>query len=257
VTDQPKIGIRWLIPVAVGLVAVGSAIGPVSAAVPRAASPFAVRTNLYSVSCPTTTECTVVGSMLIGGARQPLHAAESKGVWGQATADPVAPGGELLSVSCPSAGNCTAVGDEGDLSGSWPIYAMESSGVWGPVTEIAEPVPFGGSFDSVSCTSSTDCTAVGQADARNAFPIFATESDGIWGEAENGPTIPLPGGFSSISCSSPGTCTAVGSYGKAFTANLSAGSWSPSTELPTPSHSWAALNAISCVDARPTARPLE
>jgi hypothetical protein len=56
--------------------------------------------------------------------------------------------------------------------------------VWGKVTEISSPLA-GGSFSSVSCTSATSCTAVG--DDGQGYPLYPTEKAGVWPKVPRAP----------------------------------------------------------------------
>ncbi|HEY5025138.1 MAG TPA: Ig-like domain repeat protein [Acidimicrobiales bacterium] len=83
----------------------------------------------------------------------------------------------------------------------------------------------------MSCTSATDCTAVG-VDLVNGDPFYVTESSGTWGAVTEIST-PAGDGFNSVSCTSATDCTAVGenSSGPFYTTE-SAGMWGSATNLP-------------------------
>ena len=103
-----------------------------------------------AISCIDASDCTAVGP-------GPVYAAESDGTWGPATAlsgpNSYYPGG----VSCTGVGDCVAVG------GGLPAYWIESGGVWDPQNTVPEP-DAGAGLASVSCISSTVCTAFGTGD---------------------------------------------------------------------------------------------
>jgi hypothetical protein len=105
---------------------------------------------------------------------------------------------------------CT-VGFAGAEPGFSPVQAM--------------PVPNGNlgndsTYGSVSCPSTTSCTAVGV--TGSGVPIVVTEASGAWGAPQ---TIALPvgggGGSLGVSCPSVGDCLAAGGY------TTSAGATSP------------------------------
>lgn len=75
------------------------------------------------------------------------------------------------------------------------------------------------SFADVSCTSATNCTAVGSFgqpqeapfDPPSLVPVHATETDGVWSRAVQVTSLGDGGGlFTAVSCPSAGNCTAVG-----------------------------------------------
>ena len=107
-------------------------------------------------------------------------------------------------------------------------------------------------FTDVSCTSPTDCTAVGdhgQGQARpldgpTLQPIYATETAGVWAKAREIESPESGGVFTGVSCTSVGKCTAVGydysgSYdvhgeaeiGYPIYATETAGTWGLATEI--------------------------
>ena len=142
------------------------------------------------ISCFDATHCTAVG---FDDNEQPFYATETSGSWSGATeiSAPDASAG-FDDISCTSATDCTAVGN--DLLGN-PAAVTESGGIWGAATEVSTPSMVGqgiaiapgyNTFDAVSCTTATDCTAVGM-DANLAGgspvdgqPIGATETSGVW-----------------------------------------------------------------------------
>jgi len=174
------------------------------------------------VSCASPEDCTAVGYDANVG--EPIYATEVGGVWGAATGVSAPPGSLFTAVSCTSATNCTAVGQ--DVTGVapaysfQPIYATETTGVWGATTLVS----ISGDFGSVSCTDTSDCTAVGEG---NDQPIHETEVSGVWG-APTAVFSPLGGGsFLGVSCASATDCTAVGvdGYGFATYPTEKAGVW--------------------------------
>ena len=187
--------------------------------------------SFKSVSCTDATDCTAVG----GGSGNLFYATESDGTWGPVTIMPVPDNGDatsyFTSVSCTDATDCTAVGQSYVHE---PVYATESDGTWGTPTEMPgcgqSPVCYEDNLVSVSCTSTTDCTAVG---GGNDNLIYATESDGAWGPV----TVILAnvggGGLESVSCTDATDCSAVGwnnvNGGQTFYVTESAGTWGPVT----------------------------
>ena len=138
---------------------------------------------------------------------------ETNGTWGALTSFPgssfTVNGSPFYfyAVSCSAAGDCAAVGT--DNSDGQPIYDIETNGTWGPPTDISGSPGGSGSFSGVSCTSTTNCTAVGT--GGNSQPMSDTETNGVWGP----PTDDLgvtggSGSFTAVSCTSGSNCAAVG-----------------------------------------------
>jgi alpha-tubulin suppressor-like RCC1 family protein len=185
--------------------------------------------------------------------------------------------GVFNDVSCTSPGNCTAVGgdtsnqcEESDaISGESPgatcnevadffdsraFYAVESGGTWGPDIPVADPSASASwsSFNSVSCTSASDCTAVGV--DGNLYPIYAVESGGVWSDATDitaGDYAAGSEGFSSVSCTTAINCTAVGNSGVGietfpiYSVESGLNEWSPPAVLPI-SESSGYASGVSC-----------
>lgn len=161
----------------------------------------------------TSVSCTSVGNCTAVGGNGPMYATESGGTWGPATfLDTETFVGYFNGVSCTTATDCTAVGDDESYDGMYgffspnqPIYDTEAAGTWGAPAEIAAPGGGTGSFNAVSCASSSDCTAVG-----GPGPMYATESGGTWGPATE---VAVPGTYgtlSGVSCTSSTDCAVVG-----------------------------------------------
>ena len=127
-----------------------------------------------------------------------------------------------------------------------------ASGGFGTPVEIAGSPGGGGNLSSISCTSATICTAVGDDD--NNEGMYVTESAGVWGAV----TEITAGTLQAVSCTSLGNCTAVGQT--AFVAGTeplyvteSGGTWGSATQLSAPSGGpgplIAGFDSVSCSDA--------
>ena len=156
-----------------------------------------------------------------------------------------APDTIFYSVSCESAGNCAAAGMLYNAAGRYVAFTQTSTGgVWG----TASPASFASGvqytqensyFNSVSCGSAGNCTAVGQfRNAAGGYEAFTqTSTGGVWGTAE--PASFASGVqhanryavFNSVSCGSVGNCTAAGNFrnaaghNEAFTQTSTGGVW--------------------------------
>jgi hypothetical protein len=186
--------------------------------------------ELNGVACPATGNCTAVGTNSGGKA---LAAHWNGKAWSdQTTASPEQL--NLLSgVSCPAVKDCVAVGTGGSLTSTSaslaPLAEQWTGGKWTAFTAL-DPAASGdfAEFNSVSCTSATNCMAVGDYSdqAGSTDTSFAEQWNGTVWTVE---TTPSPTAFStlvSVSCPSAGHCVAVG--GSSATA---AGAVSPLTEV--------------------------
>ncbi len=199
-------------------------------------------------------------------------------------------------VMCTSPGNCVAVGRYTDTHGRGDNQAMvatETSGVWGRASKVMLPAGANTSageqnavLESVACTSSGNCVAVGSYTDANATTdtsgsedfqaMIVTETSGVWGRASE---LALPAGaltpatcestsncstgqtadLESVTCTSPGSCVAVGHYDDVNTARQAmvttetSGVWGQASKLTQPSSAQATatsqsagLEAVTC-----------
>jgi hypothetical protein len=210
--------------------------------------------GIYSVSCPSSGNCTVGGYYVDNsGNQQAFVADEVNGTWHDAT-ELVGTGGFntgngafVESVSCASAGNCAAGGYYEDNSNNVQAFvADEVNGTWDDATEV----PGTGALNtrgyalitSVSCASAGICAAGGYyTDSSGIQAFVADEANGTWGDATEVPgSGALNNGIAevdSVSCASAGNCTAGGyytdssGYEQAFVADEANGSWGDATEV--------------------------
>jgi hypothetical protein len=190
-----------------------------------------------SVSCSSVGNCTAVGQyMNASGRKVGFTISSANGSWGQplsvnfgngaAQQHPNYADADLLDVTCPTDGNCTAVGYFRDLSNHHKAFAITmSNGTWGlPVVADMTSIPGGetwAQFNSVSCPSVGNCTAVGQHETPGGYIVAftMTSTNGTWAIPED---VTFSGSMAqqtepdawlnSVSCSSPGNCTAVGYF---------------------------------------------
>jgi hypothetical protein len=164
---------------------------------------------LNAISCSSPNSCTAVGNT----ATSPLAEHWDGASW---TIQPTpAPANVQNSgfggVSCTSASSCIAVGGTFDSSGNLAgTFAEQWNGTaWSMLPTPTASTP-GYNMQAISCTSSSNCTGVGQTDT------------GLLAERWNGTTwteqsVITPAGtegngdtFTGVSCSSPSACTATG-----------------------------------------------
>jgi hypothetical protein len=206
--------------------------------------------GLTAVSCTAASFCMAVGSA--GGAEW----------WNGMVWQPLptpSPGGSndtLLGVSCTSASACTAVGRYwSDGLGVWQTVAEGWNGsVW--TIQPTVNFPAGSVLDGVSCTTASNCMAVGSASEIGCGPYHCrinlaiaeqwngTSWTGAWGglPASRGSI-----GLSAVSCPGTTACTGVGNTGAStFAAGWNGTAWATqSTQNPSANMS-TYLASVSC-----------
>jgi hypothetical protein len=224
---------------------------------PGPAGPVAKDTStqgeLASDACASSSSCVAVGYSGASALAEQWNGAD----WTKLkTASPAgAAQSSLAGVSCTSAAACTAVGYYEKSSGP----ALTLAERWNGKTWEVESTPdAGGSTDgdylqSVSCSSPTECNAVGYYGSGSDTSTLAEQWNGAawtvqstWNSGDS--TNELTG----VSCLSPTDCNAVGYYGSGSDAltlaeQLNDGAWDyVPTENPT---SASYLLGVSCSTA--------
>lgn len=227
--------------------------------------------QLNSVTCPTATACTAVGSYTGSAGYQGLLVAKSGSTWTAKQAPvpkgaPADPFTDITDVSCFSASVCAAIGSYTDSSGNTQGVLLTGSGSFWKA--VKAPLPAGASASSVSlvsvrCASATSCVAVGSymdsSSPGNPVPLLVSG----FGTAWTAPQVSLPAGAStgaslaSVACTGSSGCTAVGYYNNptsGFSGLIvtgSASSWT-ATQAPVPSGGSAEwLAAVHCTSVSP------
>ncbi|HET7511074.1 MAG TPA: fibronectin type III domain-containing protein [Solirubrobacterales bacterium] len=168
--------------------------------------------KLTSVSCASSTFCMATGYYYYESkfVYTPLSERWDGTSWTIKEAKPVKEKMNwLYGVSCTSSSACTAVGAEEVNATSHETKAMArvwSGSEWSTQTM---PEPNAASLADVSCTSSTECTAVGE----SATPVELRRVKSAWTLF----TMPLPSGGNTVrpfavSCIAARGCEAVGMY---------------------------------------------
>jgi hypothetical protein len=171
------------------------------------------------------------------------------------------PGGSqessLKSVSCSSSTACVAVGSYKSSTGSTEMLAENWTGTEWQLKAI--PTPSGAKLltvGAVSCSSSTECTAVGYYESSTStWSLLAERWNGTEWQIQS---VPRPGGkelveLTGVSCASSTSCEAVGSLVTgAFEASPLAEVWNGTEwKIQTTPHSGAndGLLSVSCTSA--------
>ena len=243
--------------VALGQFAGSTSVGAVVDTATVVSSPddgtFAQR--LTSVSCVSASNCVAVGSAGSFQVSTTLAMAWNGTEW-STMSTPNNGSNELLSVSCVSASSCVAVGGAGTPFSGTTLAMVWNGSTW---SAVSSPSPSPGSNNklmSVSCTSASNCVAVGFSGMMNQETTLAMVWDGSeWSIVSS----PNPGtGFvgnklNSVTCLSASSCVAVGSTSQGGLGQTLVMSWDGSTwsvvSSPNSGQSGNALNSVSCVSA--------
>lgn len=172
--------------------------------------------GLDSVSCTSLTFCVAVGSYQNGsGVSQTLIESWDGTAWTIALSpNPGSLGDVLSGVSCTSATFCVAVGHvvASNIQGGQTLVESWNGTTWSTTPSLTDLN--GSSLSAVSCTSPTDCVAVGVDWSADDFPLVYTWHGSTWSTTGVIDTI-APyglGRLSSVSCTTSTFCMAVGSW---------------------------------------------
>jgi hypothetical protein len=184
---------------------------------PTPGAPGANLTQLWGVSCVSTSFCAAVGNFSSSSGPQTLAEAWNGQSWSvQATPNPTTDA-HLSGVACTSAKNCVAVGTSTDhFTGSIHTLSMRWGGkFW---TILAMPnVPGVAELSGISCLGAKSCMAVGfqnSGSATGGVPLTLAEhwNGTSWRVQQTAnPTSPFGAFLDSVSCG-VGACTAAGYY---------------------------------------------
>ena len=175
--------------------------------------------HLADVSCASASECWAVGgSSATYGPGQPI-VEEWKGDNWQIVPSPASTDGELNGVTCVAPGDCWAVGsyyDQATTSAQTLIESWDGS-VWTAVSSPNTSASQSNVLNSVTCTSSTACLAVGYyRSGTNVAQTLIEQWDGhtwIIVASTNGNTT-QDNILDKVACASASECWAVGSDGQ-------------------------------------------
>ena len=169
--------------------------------------------NLYSVSCISTTSCVAVGASADNTNFDALAMAWDGTSWTVLTTPSVASSVAILvSVSCTSPTSCVAVGTYSNAGTDQSLAMSWDGSAW--TTAVVPSVGADDNFlESVSCVSATFCVAVGASfDGTKYQTLVATWNGSAWAVAVSPNEGPDANLLSSVSCTSTTSCVAVGHY---------------------------------------------
>jgi len=170
--------------------------------------------GLAGTSCAGARDCLAVGSRLAGGQREVTLAQHWNGTRWSAVPSPDPRGARasyLRGVSCPATGRCLAVGDY--VNGAFARVSLAESWNGAKWRIVPSPNPAGSvttSLDGITCTSATDCMAVGTSSGL----ALAEHWNGTAWSILTVPVEPLNvfSELESVACTSASSCLAVGYY---------------------------------------------
>lgn len=216
----------------------------------------ATSTTLAAVSCTASNACTAVGSYLNAASENHTLAERWNGTeWAIQTGATVEGSPTLSGVSCTSATACVAVGLHNHFPSGQTTVAETWNGTKWSVQEVEVDLrsPAGGG-PTVSCTSSTACTIVGD------FTVSGKQHTGVerwngtkWSSQE--PVNPQENNeFYGVSCSSATECTAVGSAtsntgSQTLVERWNGTTWSVQTTPGGSNEQFNALLGVSCLSS--------
>ncbi len=227
----------------------------------------ATEDNLESVACRSASECEATGYAEVAEGKHVTLAERWNGTaWAVQSTPTQGNTSNLVSVSCSSASECVASGVSLSSSGKQSaLVELWNGKEWKILTTAMLPKEDERSwFESVSCSSSKHCIAVGLAvtTLNGIVPLAESYNGSTWTvQSTPTPENSLEAQLSGVSCSATSACTAVGEYysstEKAYRALIeryNGTSWqlqeSPSpVGKPAPKESHWSLHAVSCPTA--------
>jgi hypothetical protein len=183
--------------------------------------------QLADVSCASASECWVVGGS--NGLGQSIIETWKGDSW-QIAASPAGNDAELYGVTCAALADCWAVGSYVDLATTSRQTLIESwdGGAWAAVSSPNTSASQSNVLNSVTCTSSTECFAVGYyRSATNVAQTLIEQWDGhTWTiVASTNNNASQDNVLDKVACASASECWAVGSDGQTLIEALSGGAW--------------------------------
>ena len=221
-------------------------------------SPAGVSSSaLVNVTCTSASFCAAVGQTYDSGSSDPSFIEQWDGAsWSIVASPPEAttdPG--LLDVSCSSETTCAAVGGYQLASGSGtPLVEAYDGDGWSLVASPPIDDPGFHALQGVSCSSLTNCFAVGSTDLNSTDSRgFVERFDGTSWSMVSAPNLGAGvTSLHSLTCASDASCFAIADRGKTAQAveHWNGSSWAPTAKAPIdPAPSDARLVAVACATA--------
>ncbi len=171
-------------------------------------------TSLLSIACTASNSCTAVG-YYFGAAGIDTVAESWNGTSWTVRSTPALSGSsfaQLDSVACTAANTCESVGVYSNSMGVELPLAESWNGTKWSAQSIPTPASGTGALVSVSCTATSQCTAVGNA-ADDELTLAERWNGTNW-SAQSTPNVSgsQSNSLYSVSCTSSTACTVVGEY---------------------------------------------
>ncbi|HZI77272.1 MAG TPA: hypothetical protein VFD73_25180, partial [Gemmatimonadales bacterium] len=209
--------------------------------------PLPPESRLNAVSCPTGTSCAAFGYDY--SREKELFRLWNGSEWqvGSSSTPAVLP----ADTSCATTINCMVVGAASSESVRAETWSAPGEGKTWSHTTLGVPLPSGSShvaFNSVSCTSTTACTAAGSYTDKTGRTVTLAER---WNGSEwtiQTTANPASGNTEllGVSCTSASACTAVGQQASGtFAERWNGSTWSISS-TPNPTGTSIKLSDVSC-----------
>lgn len=222
-------------------------------------SPNGVDVIVNDVSCSSVNDCMAVGYKNTGVVNEPFSMHWDGSTWTDVVTPSLSQGNSSLrAVSCVSATFCVAVGTFYDLvdqrQTAMPLH-------WDGTAWNGEPSTQTGAGNNwltdVSCTGSSDCTAVGYYhDGVRSLTLARRWNGTAWSVvASPNQASPSSNILNSVSCVSATACMAVGTYttGGSSSSTLAlrwdGSSWSSTSATPNGAEAANYLAGVSCLTA--------
>ena len=215
---------------------------------------------LEGVSCTSASNCTAVGLYQSGSYDLTLVESWNGTSWSIVSSPNTSPtqSNSLLAASCTSSSACTSTGDYWTGSDYQTLIETWNGSSWSIVTSPNTSSSQDNQLVSVSCTSTSACTAAGHYTASGGFAQTLIESwNGTsWSivSSPNGSTTAYSELFG-VSCTTASNCTAVGDYpdsggkGQTMVQQWNGTSWAIVSSPDVSTTTDNALFAASCTSA--------
>jgi hypothetical protein len=176
---------------------------------------------LYDITCSAPSNCVAVGDSYNGTSHTTLVESWNGASWTSPTITPNAGVDNYLShVTCASSSDCWAVGhfsnaavDPGQFDQALTLHWNGS--IWLPNSSAPDPTAtYGTDLNSVVCTSSTACWAVGAIQPGGSNRSLIERWDGTSWTSITAPDVPVNSGnyLDGVTCVSDSDCWTVGFY---------------------------------------------
>ena len=171
--------------------------------------------ELSGVSCTSPTNCVAVGNYVnTWPTYKTLVESWNGSAWTVVPSPNPDSSDNLLSgVSCTSPTNCVAVGTSANASGVFHTLVESWNGSTWTTASSPNPGSANNGLRSVSCTSSTNCVAVGgYGDGTASLTLVESWNGSAWTVVSSPYPTSIGASLSGVFCTSSTNCVAVGSY---------------------------------------------